>query len=646
MCGFSGFIQPEHLTQKARSYIQGMTDAIIHRGPDDAGHWLDAEEGIALGHRRLSILDLSSAGHQPMHSICGRYVLVYNGEIYNHMELRKNLEDDLGTLSWNGSCDTETLLNGISHWGLDTCLEKLNGMYAFALWDKKKRQLILARDRMGEKPLFYGRSGDTFLFGSELKTLAAHPSWRGEVDRNALTLYLRHNYVPAPFSIFKNIFKLPPAHYIVISESGRSISDLHCYWSLGHVANKGTLTNISEPKKLINKLDNLLHDSIHMRMKADVPLGVFLSGGYDSTCITAIMQAQSHHPVKTFSIGFHETNYNEAEYAKAVAKFLGTEHTELYVTPKETINVIPKLPIIYDEPFADPSQIPTYLVSQLARQDVKVSLSGDGGDELFFGYDRYFKARRIWNQLNRFPLTLRKMFVKSMNLIPSRTLQQVMNILPRSFRIKHLADRIPKFSEILSQQDELSFYRELISHYKKPEQVILRGKEPDTIFNFRESLPDLPGLCEKMMYIDMLSYLPDDILVKIDRASMSVGLEARIPMLDHRLVEFAWQVPINFKYRDGQGKWLLRQVLNRYIPNKLTDRPKMGFGMPIEHWLRGPLRPWAESLLDSKRLSDEGFFNPQMIRQIWHEHLTGRRRWHGVLWAVLMFQAWYAEQKK
>lgn len=646
MCGLTGFIETRCPTQKVQATIQGMTDALTHRGQDDSGFWFDEKIGIALGHRRLSILDLSSAGHQPMHSPCGRYVLVYNGEIYNHMQLRKKLENDMGTFAWHGHCDTETLLAGLIHWGLDACLEKLNGMFAFALWDKKERHLILARDRMGEKPLYYGRCGGTFLFGSELKALAAHPDWRGEVDRDALALYMRHNYVPAPWSIYKGIAKLLPASYVVISENGRSIGDLHCYWNLGEVAKKGTLTVGGEPETMIDDLDNLLRDAVSLRMTADVPLGVFLSGGYDSTAVAAIMQTQSLQPVKTFSIGFHEKEYNEAKYAKAVAEHLGTNHTELYVSPEEAMAVIPKLPIIYDEPFSDSSQIPTFLVSHLARQHVTVSLSGDGGDELFFGYKRYFKADRIWKQLSKFPFTLRRLAAELLRRAPGSTLEKVMDFFPRRLRINHLADRLPKLFEIMAHQDGVSFYRALISsQVKQPDQLVLGSKDPDTIFSLPERLPNLPSLREEMMYLDMMSYLPDDILTKVDRASMAVGLEVRIPMLDHRLVEFAWRVPTILKHRDGQGKWILRQVLNRYVPNKLINRPKMGFGLPIEHWLRGPLRGWAESLLNDKRLRDEGFFDPELIRKIWQEHLTGQRRWHSFLWTVLMFQAWYAEQK-
>lgn len=641
MCGFSGYW---HASGCVDAAIAGrMATAIAHRGPDDAGVWCDESAGLALSHRRLSILDLSPAGHQPMVSPCGRYVLAYNGEIYNHQELRRELKKTGGAFDWRGHSDTETLLASLRHWGVQGALERINGMFAFALWDVAERTLVLARDRMGEKPLYYGRSGESFLFGSELKALAAHPQWCGEVNRNALALYLRHNYVPAPWSIYQGISKLPPAHFVVIRESGHSVGEPVCYWNLGQVAQQGVAAATGFADAMADELDALLRDAIKRRMTADVPLGAFLSGGYDSTMVAALMQEQSEKPIKTFTIGFHETAYNEATHAKAVAAHLGTDHTELYVTPEDAIAVIPKLPTIYDEPFSDSSQIPTYLVSQLARQHVTVALSGDGGDELFYGYSRYPKAAALCQQMHLIPTPIRKLVSQCAMRMPTGMVELLMDCLPRRMRINQIGTRLPLLAQFLTEPSPERLYQQLVSHWKTPSKVVLSGKEPDTLFLQSERLPPI-GISEKFMFLDMLSYLPDDILTKVDRASMAVGLEARVPMLDHRLVEFSWRVPMQYKYRNGQGKWLLRQVLHRYVPQSLMERPKMGFGVPIEHWLRGPLREWAEELLDERRLREEGFFDPAPIRRMWAQHQQAKQGWHYYLWDVLMFQAWRAEQ--
>lgn len=636
MCGVTGFWggSPDP------AIAERMSRRIKTRGPDDAGVWTDDTASLALAHRRLSIIDLSPAGHQPMHSPCGRYVLVYNGEIYNHLDLREELEREGGAFDWRGHSDTETLLAALRHWGMQGALERINGMFAFALWDASEQTLFLARDRMGEKPLYYGRSGNTFLFGSELKALTVHPDWRGEVDRDALALYMRHNYVPSPWSIYRGIAKLSPAHYIAITDGGLGVGEPICYWNLAEVAERGVATATGEPEALTAELDVLLRDAIKRRMAADVPLGAFLSGGYDSTTVAALMQAQSVRPVKTFSIGFYEEGYNEAQHAKAVAEHLGTEHTELYVTPEEAMAVIPKLPCIYDEPFSDSSQIPTYLVSKLAREHVTVSLSGDGGDELFYGYGRYFNGERIWGKLRHIPLPLRRFAAQIAHHAPSEAIEAAMSVLPKRLRINHFADRLPKFAEILNHPSGEAFYHQLVSHCNSPAELVLGASEPDTVFSRPDGMPVLPSLREQMMYLDMMTYLPNDILTKVDRASMAVSLEARVPLLDHRLVEFAWRVPTKYKHMNGQGKWLLRQVLYRYVPRELMERPKMGFGVPIEHWLRGPLREWAEELLSEKRLREEGFFDPAPIRKMWEEHVSGKRRWHYYLWDVLMFQAW------
>lgn len=644
MCGLAGFWC--NSTPADARVAERMAERIASRGPDDAGIWLDEGVGLALAHRRLAILDLSAAGHQPMVSPCGRYVLVYNGEIYNHQDLREDLAQEGGQFNWRGHSDTETLLAALRHWGVSSTLSRLNGMFAFALWDAQERCLFLARDRMGEKPLYYGHSGTTFLFGSELKALRAHPNWHGEVDRAALSLYLRHNYVPAPWSIYKNIYKLPPAHFTVIRDAGQVIGEPQCYWDLKEVAEQGTVTQNAGAQALTDELDSLLRDAVALRMAADVPLGVFLSGGYDSTTIAALMQFQSTSPVKTFSIGFIEAAYDEAQYAKVVAKHLGTEHTELYVTPKEAMAVIPLLPTIYDEPFSDSSQIPTYLVSQMARKHVKVSLSGDGGDELFLGYNRYLKGYQLWKKLSILPVGLLRYVGWTLAHLPAQSLDRIQRFLPQKLQVSSLPDRLPKLAEVMTCRDGDAFYRHLVSHWKQPDQIVLNTSEPETLLSCPGDWPKLPGLREQMMYLDMLTYLPDDILTKVDRASMAVSLETRVPLLDHRVVEFAWRVPTKLKYRDGQGKWLLRQVLYRYVPPHLVDRPKMGFAVPIGHWLRGPLREWAEDLLSERRLREEEFFDPIPIRKMWAEHISGKQSWHYYLWDVLMFQAWWAETKR
>jgi len=455
---------------------------------------------------------------------------------------------------------------------------------------------------------------------------------------------MRHNYVPAPWSIYQGIKKLPPAHYVVIRDKGLLISEPESYWDLGKIAENAIVDENINPAALTDELDSLLSDAIGRRMASDVPLGAFLSGGFDSTIVTALMQAQSDKPIKTFTIGFSEKNYNEATHAKAVAKHLGTDHTELYVTAEETMAVIPNLADIWSEPFSDASQIPTFLVSQLARQHVTVSLSGDGGDELFCGYSRYTQGYQVWKKLQYLPNPVRKILSFLIQAIPGAPLEYLMHLLPKKFRIPHLADRLPKLAGVIKQGSGDSYYHTLISHWKEPEKIVLGGIEPKTIFSSVAQQPELSGLQERMMYLDSMTYLPDDILTKVDRASMAVSLEARVPLLDHRVVEFSWEVPMSLKYKAGNSKWLLREVLDRYVPRELMERPKMGFGVPIDEWLRGPLRDWAESLLSEKNLREDGFFDPLPIRKMWNEHISGQRRWHYYLWDVLMFQAWLEKE--
>lgn len=657
MCGIAGFIGHDIKIPMAES-LRRMTDSIYHRGPDSEGSWVDQDCGVALGHRRLSILDLSPQGHQPMLSASGRFVIVFNGEIYNFREVREELDKlpfsgSPDRKKWRGHSDTEVMLAAFETWGVEPAVKKFVGMFAFALWDRRERKLYLVRDRAGEKPLYYGTMGSSFIFGSELKALRAHPSWQGEIDRNSLALFLRHNYIPAPYSIYKGIRKLLPGTILELDLN--QLKDANArepvpYWEARIVAELGT----GDPFKFseaeaVKSLEGLLLDAVGKQMVADVPLGAFLSGGVDSSVIVALMQAQSRRPVKTFTIGFHEKRYNEAEHAKAVARHLGTEHTEFYVTPNEAISVIPKLPGIYDEPFADSSQVPTFLVSALTRKHVTVSLSGDAGDELFAGYTRYFLGRKIWNQVRRVPASCRGALAKAACFLSPQAWNSIYNkvafILPEKNRDMLFGDRIHKLAEILAADSPEKLYHGLISHWKEPASIIPGASEWPTALTDRSQWANLNELIERMMYLDMVTYLPDDILVKVDRASMSVSLESRAPLLDHRVIEFAWKVPLSMKVRDGQGKWLLRQVLYKYVPRELIERPKTGFAVPIAAWLRGPLRDWAEPLLDERRLKAEGFFNPGPICQRWKEHISGQRNWHYYLWDVLMFQAWLEEER-
>jgi asparagine synthase (glutamine-hydrolysing) len=658
MCGLTGFWQPGGFAAlEAKAVAAAMAQQLVHRGPDDAGVWLDADAGLALAHRRLAILDLSPAGHQPMVSVSGRYVLVFNGEIYNYLELRRELDDsppnsplpgEGGAKQWHGHSDTRILLAGVEAWGFEATLQKSVGMFAIALWDRAARVLTLARDRMGEKPLYYGWQGDTFLFGSELKALKAHPAFQGEIDRDSVTLMLRHNCIPAPYSIYKGIRKLPPGMYLHVEMGKREGEPVH-YWSLCDVAERGQAQQFTGSEaEAVTSLEAQLLEAIGLQMMADVPLGAFLSGGIDSSTIVALMQEKSSRPVKTFTIGFHEEGYNEAQHARVVAQHLGTEHTELYVTSNEAINVIPRLPMLYDEPFADSSQIPTFLVAQLAKHHVTVSLSGDAGDELFGGYGRYFLARSIWRKVGRIPYAWRKGLAGCIGLLSPEAWNVIgrplVNFLPERLLSRPVGDRAHRLAEIIATETPENLYHGLLSHWKSPADVVIGGTEPQTILTDRSAWPKLVNFEQRMMYLDTMSYLPDDILVKVDRAAMGLSLETRVPFLDHRVVEFASRLPLSMKIRHGQGKWILKQVLNKYVPQKLVERSKMGFGVPIDSWLRGPLREWSEALLDESRLQREGYFNPAPIRQKWTEHLSRQYNWHYYLWDILMFQAWLEDR--
>lgn len=647
MCGIAGYLSESSdgpAAAESDALLRRMGQVIAHRGPDDAGVWVDEDAGIGFVHRRLSILDLSPAGHQPMVSSSGRYVIVFNGEIYNHLDLRRELERSAGNINWRGHSDTETLLAGFDVWGIAATIEKSIGMFAFALWDKETKNLTLGRDRLGEKPLYYGWQGEVFLFGSELKALKAHPAFRAGVDRNAITLLMRYCYIPAPHSIYQGIFKLTPGCLLTVSARQRDVN-IKAYWSgMQAVAGAKARPFAGGPSDAVSALHSLLMDAVGKQMVADVPLGAFLSGGVDSSTVVALMQAQSARPVRTFSIGFEQDMYNEAEHAKAVARHLGTDHTEMYVSAQDALNVIPLLPSMYDEPFADSSQIPTHLVSRIARQHVTVSLSGDAGDELFCGYNRYVLGDRLWKRLSRLPVALRRSVAALLTCLSPQTLNALIGpvqwALPARHRPANWGDKIHKGASVLASPTSAALYRGLVSHWDNPSALVLRSTEPGTVLTDDSVRPGGLSDVELMMAVDMVSYLPDDILCKVDRAAMRASLETRVPFLDHRVVEFAWQLPQAFKLSNGVSKWVLREVLFKYVPRALIDRPKMGFGVPIDHWLRGPLRDWAENLLDESRLRREGYFDPAPIRRYWAEHLSGRRNWQYHLWDVLMFQAW------
>lgn len=652
MCGITGYISltPDHSSKMLEFTVTRMRDTLTHRGPDSAGCWVDPAVGIALGHRRLAIIDLTVEGHQPMTSADGRYVVVFNGEIYNFQPIRADLE--MRGHRFRSTSDTEVMLEAFSEWGISTALQRFIGMFAFAVWDRAERQLTLARDRMGEKPLYYGWAGETFLFGSELKALAAHPDFVPEINRDALAMFLRYSYVPAPHSIYRDIYKLPPGCLLKLpleSRSGNLLKPVQ-YWSLEQTVKAG----LAEPftgsdAEAIAALDDLLRDAISLQMISDVPLGAFLSGGVDSSAIVALMQTQSSQPVKTFTIGFNEGPYNEAEYAGAVARHLGTDHTELYVTARDALNVIPMLPSIYDEPFSDSSQIPTYLVAKLTRQHVTVSLSGDGGDELFGGYTRYHKWQRLWRKFGWFPEPLRHGVASSLSGLSPRHWTQLISpfraLFASSLAPERLGYRIHTLADVLRSDPQRELYLREVSHWLKPEAVVHGASEAPTIYTDQRRWISELDFFQQMMFMDMTAYLPNDILVKVDRASMQTSLESRVPLLDYRIVDFAWRLPLSMKIRNGQSKWLLRQVLYQYVPSDLIERPKMGFGVPLAEWIKGPLRDWAEALLDEQRLLDEGYFDARAIRTKWHENLTGTHDWHYYLWDVLMFQAWLECQR-
>ncbi|EGR0264301.1 asparagine synthase (glutamine-hydrolyzing) [Vibrio cholerae] len=621
MCGISGFFSFSVSYDSTSLYK--INTWLQHRGPDDSGTWYDEKQGIALGHTRLAIVDLSPAGHQPMASACDRFVIAFNGEIYNHLDLRDQLKSQGLAPSWRGHSDTETLLACFSVWGVEATLKATVGMFALALWDKQEQQLTLARDRLGEKPLYWGWCGDTLLFGSELKALKAHPAFNTQVDRGSLSLLLRYNYIPAPYTIYQGIEKLPAGQYVQINKGQlRADVQLKAYWQFNQAIERGLANPFSgTDTQATDLLEQTISQAVSGQMLADVSLGAFLSGGVDSSTVVALMQQQSKQPVRTFAIGFDEPGYNEAEYAKEVAQHLGTDHTELYVSAQDALDLVPRLPDIYCEPFADSSQLPTFLVSRMAKQHVTVALSGDGGDELFGGYNPYQFAPRVWGTLQRLPLPLRQIACRLLSGLP-------------------LPDKLEKLLRVLPAKDKEQFYQVLMSHWDYPEQLVIGGKEYPTLINSTELWPKTDSFEHWMMAMDAGQYMIDDILVKVDRAAMANSLETRVPLLDHRVVEFAWQLPLHMKIRDGVGKWVLREVLYRHVPREMIERPKKGFSVPLGQWLRGPLRDWAEALLSEQRLVHEGYFVPRVVRRVWSEHLQGKRDHARKLWSILMFQAW------
>jgi asparagine synthase (glutamine-hydrolysing) len=636
MCGIVGLWDPARRGGDLAHCVRAMTDVMVHRGPDSSGYWHDNETGIGLGHRRLSIVDLSDAGHQPMLSADGRWVITYNGEIYNAEDLRPELEA-LGA-RFRGHSDTEVMIEAFARWGVEATLPRLIGMFAFAVWDMQERRLYLVRDRLGIKPLYWGWFGRLLLFGSELKALRAHDGWTPEIDRDSVASFMRHNYVPGPWTVYRNVSKLPPGS-VAIFQPGRE-PEIKRYWSLEDVVDTGIASRSTmDETEATDALESLLGDAVRRRMVADVPLGAFLSGGIDSSTVVALMQANASRPVRSFSIGFHEQGYDEAQHAKAVAAHLGTDHTELYVAPEHARDVIPGLADMFDEPFADASQIPTYLVSEMTRRHVTVALSGDGGDELFAGYVRYFQAMRLFPVLERAPAAMRAGLAAMIRMLPPAAWSNLFQMLPARCRPPQSGDRMHKLAGIL-QESPASYYRYLVSHWPAPDTLVPGAREHRGLLWDRDVEARVPDPVERMQYLDTATYLPDDILTKVDRASMAVSLEARVPLIDHRVVAFAWTLPPSLKVRDGTGKWLLRRVLARHVPDKLVDRPKMGFGVPIDAWLRGPLRDWAEGLLSERRLAAEGFLDPTMVREKWAQHLGGRVNHQYLLWDVLMFQAW------
>jgi asparagine synthase (glutamine-hydrolysing) len=644
MCGIAGLLDLKRRfgPDELRTIASHMADTLRHRGPDDRGVWIDAEAGVALGHTRLAIIDLSPAGAQPMVSSCGRFVLSYNGEIYNAQELRPELER-LGR-RFRGHSDTEVMVEGFAAWGVQLTVERLIGMFAFAAWDRTTRTLTLGRDRLGIKPLYWGQVEGSLVFASELKALRAVHGWLGELDRDALAAFLRYGYVPTPMSIYRGINKLLPGTLLACGATGKVSQST--YWSLLDVAKRGQASPLDVPDIEAEAImEDLIGDAVGRRMVADVPLGMFLSGGIDSSTVASLMQIRSPRPIRTFSIGFDDLAYDEATQAREVAAHLGTEHTELYVTPTEAQQVIPKIQNIYDEPFADPSQIPTYLVSQMTRQHVTVALSGDGGDEVFAGYNRYGQGLAFAKMIRVLPAQVRRAMAGTMTAITPSMWDLVARVVPNKMRPRLAGDKIHKLARVLPE-DSIGFYRQLITQWPATASLVHGAGEHDDSLYSKATKDQFPDDVSWMQYLDMRTFLPDDILTKVDRASMAVALEVRVPLLDHRIVELSWRLPSRLKTRRGTGKWLLRQIAYKYVPSRLLERPKMGFAVPIDQWLRGPLKDWAADLLAEPAVNGSGLLQRAPIVEKWHEHQSGARNWQNFLWNVLMFEAWNASNSK
>jgi len=645
MCGIAGFWGAAGNAEGMAETVRRMGEAIAHRGPDGRGEWVSANVGLAMSHRRLAIIDLTDAGRQPMHSASGRWTIVFNGEIYNYLDVRGELERTKGVVAWRGHSDTEVLAEALDLWGVEGALARCEGMFVFAAWDNAAGVLVLARDRLGEKPLYYGQMPDgTLLFGSELRALYAHPSWRGQIDRDAVGLLMHYNSIPAPWSIWQHIHKLPPAHWLEFRD--RRVTEPRPYWSLQQVMRAGEKSRaaaVSNESEWVDRLESILGEVIEQEMLSDVPLGAFLSGGIDSSLIVSLMQKRASHKVKTFTIGFREDAFDEARFARDVAAHLGTEHHEFYLSGEDALAVVPHVAEIYDEPFSDSSQVPTWLVSRYAREHVTVALSGDAGDELFAGYTRYFIGDGLWRRVSSVPYPLRRALAAGLSCVPRGAWDAFGSALgplcPRVLR-NSPGDKFGRAARMLRERTPSAFYDELISHWKDP-AILVPGARLPVLTSAESAAHAARSDIEFMQAHDTLAYLPNDILVKVDRAAMAVSLETRAPFLDRRVVEFAWTVPESLKVRDGNGKWLMRELLARHIPRPLFERPKQGFGIPLGPWLRGPLRDWAEALLSPAALADSGLFDPAPIRRKWQEHLSGQAAWHYYLWDVLMFQAWY-----
>jgi asparagine synthase (glutamine-hydrolysing) len=637
LCGIAGFLRPpewtaDRLTEAARA----MSTALAYRGPDSSGEWVEAESGLGFGHRRLAIIDLSPGGHQPMVSADGRWVITYNGEVFNFPDLRAELE--AAGCAFRGHSDTEVIVEGCARWGVEATAKRLIGMFAYAVWDRRERRLHLVRDRLGIKPLYWTLKDGALLFASELKALLAYPGFAPRMDREAATLYMRFGYVPSPRSIFEGVAKLLPG--TILSWEPGAAPRAEPFWDLAEVV-AGARANPLDVSdgEAVEALDALLRDAVRRRMMADVPLGAFLSGGIDSSAVVALMQAESSRPVRTFSIGFPEAGYDEAPHAKRVAAHLGTEHTELYVGPEEALAVVPRIAEMYDEPFSDSSQIPTYLVSEITRRHVTVALSGDGGDELFGGYNRYLYAERLWAAFGMAPPAMRRLAAGTIDTVPPALWNTLFYVIPPRWRPRQPASKLQKVAGMLRLDSPDPLYRQLVSQWDEVSALVPRVREPESRLETAHPGALLPEFFDRMRFLDLLTYLPDDILTKVDRASMAVSLEARVPLLDHRVVELAWRLPRRFLVRDGESKWILRRVLERYVPRQLFERPKMGFGVPLEAWLRGPLRGWAEELLTEKALGDD-LVDLSVVRRRWDEHLSGARDWQYPLWVVLVFAQW------